>query len=136
MAHVAVGLGQAGAFRSDVAVVEGEVRRVDQAQQLEHHVGLVLGLLHRVAARRVPGALEGIATERVETLPDEVVPVADGEAQVLLHRLAQHQLLRLVVLILPGFGLLEEGQAHEGLGLRWDGEEVSAQALAKLLRAG
>jgi hypothetical protein len=46
-------------------------------------------LLHRVAARGVPRALEGVAAEGIEPRPDEAVPVADGEAEVVGHLLAE-----------------------------------------------
>ena len=54
------------ALGRDVAVVEGEERRAHQPEELEGDVGLVMRLLHRVAAGRVPGAQEGLAAEGIE----------------------------------------------------------------------
>ena len=86
-------LGERRAFRRDVAVVEGEERHAEQLEHLEGDVGLELRLLHVVAE---PGPQEGLAAERVGARPGEGVPVADGEAEMILHALAEHLPVRVV----------------------------------------
>ena len=54
---------------------------------------LSLAPLHRVAE---PRPLEGLAAERVAARPGEGVPVGDGEAQMVFHPLAEHQLVWIV----------------------------------------
>ena len=95
-ADVAVRFGERLALGRDVAVVEGEERHVEQAEQLERGVGLVPRRLHRVAAMRIQGRMEGLAAERIAARPGEAVPVADGEAEVLLHALAEHDAVLVV----------------------------------------
>ena len=46
-------------------------------------------LRHRLAAGGVPGPLERSSAERVGARPDEAVPPADGEAQLVFHALAE-----------------------------------------------
>ena len=75
------------AFRRDVAVVEGEERDAEKLEHLEGDVGLELRLLHVVAEPRPD---EGRAAERIGAGPGEAVPVADGEAEMVLHPLAHH----------------------------------------------
>ena len=76
--------------------MEAEERRIEEVEQLEGDVGLDLGALHALV---VPGAVEGAAAERVAAFPGEGVPVGDGGADVVLHPLAQDQLVLVVVAI-------------------------------------
>ena len=85
-ADVAVRFRQRRALRRDVAVVEGEEGHAEQLEHLEGDIGLELRLLHRVAE---PRPQEGRAAERIGAGPGEGVPVADGEAEVILHALAE-----------------------------------------------
>jgi hypothetical protein len=94
--QVAVGFAQVGAFWCDVAVVEGEEGHAEQAERLEGDLCLLARLLHRVAAGGVPAALERFAAERIEPGPDEAVPVADGEAQLVAHRATEDDTVGLV----------------------------------------
>ncbi len=88
-AQVAVGFREARAFRRHVAVMEGEERRAQQAEHLEGDIGLHLRHGHRITIGK-PGPLEGRPAEGIVALPAEGMPIADGEAQVILHALAQH----------------------------------------------
>jgi hypothetical protein len=93
LANVLVRLGEARAFRGDVAVVEREERNAQKLEHLERDVGLELRLLHAVAE---PGADEGRAAERVGARPGKTMPVADGEAEMVLHPLAEYFSIRIV----------------------------------------
>ena len=79
-------LGEVLALRPHVGVVEAVEGHAEQREHLEGDVGLQLGQLHRVAE---PGPLEGLAAERIAARPGEGVPVGDGEAQMILHALAE-----------------------------------------------
>ena len=106
-AEVVDALARRGALGRDVAVVEAVERRAHLGEELERHVELGGRGLHRVGDG-VPGALErAVVTERVEPVPAERVPVADGEAQVILHALAQHQAILVVPLEAVGIGAAE-----------------------------
>jgi len=73
------------ALRRDITVVEGEVRDAEPGEEIERDVGLGAGLCHRIAGH-LPRALERpVVAERIEAVPDERVPVADREAQLLCH---------------------------------------------------
>ena len=90
-------LAQRRALGRDVAVVEGEERRAQQAEELEGDVGLLLRLLpSRRRRRRARGAGRCSPPNGSMPAPDEAVPVAHREAQVLRHALAQHLALRVV----------------------------------------
>ena len=94
LAHVLVRLGEPRSFRRDVAVVEGEEGNAEKLEHLEGDIGLELRLLHVVAEPRPD---EGRAAERVGAGPGEGVPVANGEAEMVLHPLAHHFPVRVVV---------------------------------------
>jgi hypothetical protein len=91
--EVAVALRERRALRRRVAVVEGEERRAEDAEHLEGGVGLGLRPVHPLAE---PRPLEGLAAEGVVARPDEIVPVADRDAQLLGHRPAHHHPVGLV----------------------------------------
>ena len=72
----------------DVAVVEAVEGHAELGEELEGGVHLLVGRRQRIGRRgerRVPRAVERAGAEDVETVPVEGVPVADGEAQVILH---------------------------------------------------
>ena len=104
LAHVAVRFGERGAFRRDVAVMEGEERKAEDVEQLEGDVGLELA--RSPCRRREPWPLECRAAEHVEAGGDKTVPVADRGAQVVLHALAEDQLVAIVVAEGEGIGRL------------------------------
>ena len=75
--------------------MEGEISNPKKPQRLEHHLGLGAGMVHGVA-RLMPRPHERLAAKGIEPRPDEGVPIAHGEAQMLFHRLAEHLLLCIV----------------------------------------
>ena len=110
------------AFGRDVAVVEAEERHAELGEELEGHVGLVLGLGHGVAAVGQPRPVERALAEHVAPGPAEGVPVADGEAEVVLHAAAEHDPVAVVV---------AEGQVGGGVGpLVADGLDVAEEGIA------
>jgi hypothetical protein len=92
-AQVIRALGERRAFGPHVGVVEAVVGHAERRKQLECHVGLLFRGGHRVAE---PRPLERLAAERIAAGPDERVPVAYGEAQMLLEALAEHDAIRVV----------------------------------------
>ena len=56
-------------------------------------IGLEPRSIHTVAE---PGALEGRPAERVGARPGEGMPIGDGEAEVVLQPLAEHEPIRVV----------------------------------------
>ena len=75
-------------FGRDVAVVEAVERDPELGEELERGVHLLVGGRDRVGGRRerrVPWPVEGAGAEDVEPVPVEGMPVADGEAEVILH---------------------------------------------------
>ena len=95
LAHIAVRLGERGAFRRDVAVVEGEERETEDVEHLEGDVRLELRVRHVVIGE--PWPVEGRAAEHVSAGADETVPVADGSAEMILHALAEDQLVAVII---------------------------------------
>ena len=83
------------AFGRGVDVVEGEERHIEQAEQLEGDVGLGARLRHRIRAM-VPGPQESLATEGIAAGPAERMPVADGEAQMILEPPSAHDAILVV----------------------------------------
>ncbi len=67
--------------------MEREERHVEQPEQLERDVGFLFGQLKLIAAV-VPGPKERFAAEGIAARPAERMPVADGEAQLVLEPLA------------------------------------------------
>jgi hypothetical protein len=115
-ADVLVALLERRAFRRDVGVVEAEERDIEEIEELEGDVGLEPRPFHALAE---PWPVEGTATERVAAFPGKGVPVGNGGPYVVLHPLAHHQLVLVVVTIgqrvlrarafeLDGFDPLEE----------------------------
>lgn len=64
------------------------------AEHLEGDIGFVACGGHVITE---PWAFESLAAERIGPRPDEVVPVADSEAQMILHPLDHHQFIRIVM---------------------------------------
>jgi hypothetical protein len=94
LVQVLQAFGEGRAFGAHVGVVEAVEGLAQDIEHLEGHVGLHLRQRHRVAE---PGALEGLAAERVAARPGKAVPIGDGKAQVVLHPLAQDHLVGVVV---------------------------------------
>jgi hypothetical protein len=92
-ADVELRLAQRRPLGRDVEVVEGKEGHAQQREQLEGGLGLLARLLHRIAARGMPWPQERLGPERIEPTPHEAVPVADGEAQMICHALAQNHAL-------------------------------------------
>ena len=92
-------LGKRSAFRRNVRVVEGKERHIEQAKQLECDIGLGTSKRHRIIAM-VPGPEKSLAAERIAPDPAERMPVADGEAQVILEPPGTHD----AVLVVPAEG--------------------------------
>src|SRR5690606_9622827 len=86
--------GEGRTLRPHIGVVEGEEGNAQNLEHLEGDIGLELRMLHRVAE---PGALDGLAAEGVASRPDEIMPVADGETQMVLQALAENLLVRIVM---------------------------------------
>jgi hypothetical protein len=87
------------ALGCDVAVVEAVVGHAELGEELEGRVHLLARRLHRVGGgreRRMPGAVERPRAEDVEAVPGERVPVADREAEVVLHAPAGHHAVGVV----------------------------------------
>jgi hypothetical protein len=83
------------AFGRCVHVVEGEEGDVEQAEQLESDFGLGPGERHRIGAV-VPGPQESLTAEGIAAGPAERMPVADGEAQVILESPTRHDTILVV----------------------------------------
>ncbi len=88
-------LGEVGAFRTHVGIMEAVERRTQRREHLEGNIGLQLREFHRVL--RIPGPFEGAATKRITALPGEGMPVSDRKAQVVLHPLTHDHLVGIVV---------------------------------------
>ena len=84
------------AVRGDVAVVEGVVRRAELLANLEEDGDAGLGEIEAGEAG-FPRADGGAAAEHVRALTTHGVPIDDGEAEVLGHRLALEDGLGVVV---------------------------------------
>ena len=77
-------------LRRDVAVMKAIIRRAEFLKELKRRIRLGFGCCHRVR-HLVPGPLKrAVVAKRVKAIPAEAVPVAGGEAQLLLHRFTQH----------------------------------------------
>ena len=87
--------GEIAKVGAHVGVVEAVERRAQGREQLKGDAGFQLGLFDRLL--RIPGPVEGTPAERVEPFPGEAVPIGDGEAELVLHPLAQNDLVRVVV---------------------------------------
>ena len=95
--EVGVALLEVVAFGGDVAIVERVEGSAELLEQLEGDLGSALGVGDRVGAV-VPGPQGGADSERVGENVTERMPVDDGEAEVLLHRLAVDDLVGIVML--------------------------------------
>jgi len=71
-AQVLDALLQAVALGGHVRIVEAEERDIEQVEELERHLGLELGAIHRAAL--IPGPVEAAAAKRVAAFPREGVP--------------------------------------------------------------
>ena len=78
-----------------VEIVKAEIGRAQQAEHLKRRVGLLLAKLERIG--RKPGPVKRLTAEGVGPGPDEIVPVAHGKPQMILHPLTHHDLVRVIV---------------------------------------
>ncbi len=122
------GLREVRSLRRDVTVVEAEERDAQLREELEGDLGLAFGELHDLAGvgpGGEPRTIERAIAEHVRARPTEAVPVADGEAQMLLHAPSLHDAVAVVVpkgqvvvgigpFEADGFDLREVGFAHRG----------------------
>src|SRR5690606_40081229 len=76
--------------------MERVIWHAEKLEHLEGDIGLELRHLHRVAE---PRTFKRLAAERIAARPDEVVPIADGKAQVVLKPLAEHDFVGIVVAV-------------------------------------
>ena len=88
--------GDAVRVRHHVDVVEGVEGKVVGGDELERG-GALGGRGGCVVGTAKPGAVEGARPEHVGAGPAEAVPEAHGEAEVVLHALAEHD----AVLVVP-----------------------------------
>mmetsp|Transcript_4611 Transcript_4611/g.11459 ORF Transcript_4611/g.11459 Transcript_4611/m.11459 type:complete len:224 (+) Transcript_4611:783-1454(+) len=104
--QVCVGLRPRAPLRSNVTVMEAPKLHTQLLHKLEHGSHAALRHLHRGYQRVLPGpALCGRA-EWVGSISAKGVPEGNAEAQPFLHRLAQQQLVRIVVSICHRVGAL------------------------------
>jgi len=97
LVEVLVGLGEGLAFRRDVAVVERVEGGADLGEELEGGVHALERDGHGVFAA-FPRAVDRAGAERIAAVATEGVPVSDGEAEVLRHRLAVDHFVGVIVL--------------------------------------
>ena len=95
--QVLLRLGERLAFGGHIAVVEAVVGHGELLEELEGCRQFRPSGRHRIARAVGPGAIPGADAEDIRALRVERVPVADGEAQVLGHGLAQHGRIGIVV---------------------------------------
>ena len=107
--EVAAEFGEIGAFGNDIAIVEGEEGNAEQREHFEGDIGLQPRILHRLAE---PWALECRRAEHVGAGPGEIVPIADGRAQMLGERLAEHGFVGLVMTIGQRIGAVRALEAN------------------------
>jgi hypothetical protein len=93
---ILVALFERGALRRDVGIMEAEERRIEQLEELEGHVGLELGAVHALAP---PGPVEGAPAEGIAAFPGKGMPIGNGGPDVVLHPLAHHELVLVVVTV-------------------------------------
>jgi len=121
--EIRAGLRRARALGRDVAVVKGEEGYAELLEELEGRRELALCERQGLPFFH-PGPREGPCTEYVAARPTETVPVADGNAQMLRHGLAEQRAFGVVVAIgqglaalgaavLDGSGVGKEGLAHD-----------------------
>ena len=96
LVEVRVGLLEVFAFGGDVAVVEAVVGGAELLDELEGDLHALLGHLDGIGAV-FPGADVAAGAERIGAGASEGVPVADGEAEVVLHGLPLDDFARIVM---------------------------------------
>ena len=88
-------LGDVGGVGHHVDVVEAVIGHVERLEELERYLALH-GCRCAVVGAAVPRAIERAAAEHVGAGPAERVPEACGEAEVILHALAEDHLVLVV----------------------------------------
>jgi hypothetical protein len=119
--EVVAELGERGAFRGDVAVVEAVVRRPELLDELERDGHLLAGRRHRVGVRVEPGPVERPDPEHVAAVPRERVPEADADPEVVGHPRAEDEPVGFVDLEGEWVGRVEPAERDRA---RHVGEEV------------
>jgi hypothetical protein len=94
--EVAPELRERGAIGGDVAVVEAVEGGAELGEELECGGHLGPGRVHLVARRVDPGPLPGSRPEHVAARRGEGVPVGDGDPEMVLHALAEHDTIGIV----------------------------------------
>ncbi len=85
--EILIALGERLAFGRDVAIVKA----IERGAQLFHELEGDAHAVHRVldvVVSRFPGALHRAGAERIAAGSAEGMPIGNGEAQMVLHRLA------------------------------------------------
>src|ERR1700733_5158365 len=78
--------------------MEGVIRRAQFREEFECRVGFHMGSFYGVAGL-LPRPVKRALPEHVHPRPYERMPVTDGQAQVILHALAEHQLVTVVMAV-------------------------------------
>jgi hypothetical protein len=128
---VRVALSEGVAFGGNITVVEAVEADAELLQELEGDTDSLLGHLDAVGA--IFPRADGTAwAKRISALTTEGMPVGDGEAEPVVHRLAFDDLIRLVVLeaerVLAGGAFVgdlgghfgEVGHGGASLRVAWD----------------
>src|SRR5690606_7224719 len=122
--EIAIRLGERGSFGSDIAVVEAIERRAELLHELEGDAHAAKRVVDGVL-RRFPGSEHRARAEGIAPCASKRMPVRDGEAEVLLHRLAFDHFALVVV---------TEGERVIGFGtLVTDGSDLG-ESLCHVLR--
>ena len=88
-------LGEAGAFRRDVDVVEAVVGRAHLGEELERDGHLLSRACHLVGGDQ-PRPIQRSAAEHVPSVPGERVPEAHARPEMVFHPLTENHSVRLV----------------------------------------
>ena len=94
--QILVRFGQTGTFRSDVTVMERPKGALDFTEELKSRIQTSQCHGDRIRTA-LPRANDGSGTERIGSGSTERMPIRNGKTQVLLHRLAVNDLIRIVV---------------------------------------
>ena len=94
--QIGVGFLERVAFRSDVAIMEAEIRHLQFFQHFEEDGNAFLSVSDAIAAV-VPRHVHRRGAERVRAVSSHAVPERGAEAQVIFHRLAFDEFVRIVI---------------------------------------
>ena len=93
-------------------IVKAKERHIQNAEHVKGGVRLGAGQIHRVG--REPRALERLPAKGIVPLPDKVVPIANGKAQMIGHRLVAQLFRRVVMAICQRIGAVCPFKGHGG----------------------